>query len=581
MKIRRVSANFPEFRTVEFADDLNLVIADRTHRSSDTDSRNGLGKSTLVEIINFCLGSNLTKGQSLYRLKDLREPTFRLALEIQGSELEVSRALDRPNEVTITGPIPSGLDVQIDHNRLVHVRMNEWKRFLGAAVFALDEYADVAYSPTFRSLFAYFARSGRGAFVSPFQSVAQQRAWNVQVNNAYLLGLNWRLASRWQTLKDDETVLKTLTDRAPRSVARFRGSLGELETERVRVAAQVADMRSAIAEFRVLPQYRDVQQRLDLLTSQIKEAMSEVTLNQNMIDLYSQRLEEESEVDVAAVIALYDEVGITLPDLIRRSVDEVAVFHREISQNRRAYLEAETSRLHGLVTARRAELDQLEAARQEALRLLASGGALDDLTQLQERFAQLSGQLEALNTRTEELRMFEAGKENLKIERQQLKQQAMIDHYERRPQWSDVIANFARITQELYGEPGDLVIDVTNNGYAFEVRLERGSSHGVGNMGIFAYDLAVSQAWAARQRSPGVLIHDSAIFEGVDERQVAVALNMAATEATNRGFQYIALINSDSLPFGELERRGFKVDDYLSIRLTDDDPAGSLFGHRF
>jgi len=580
--LRRVSASFPEFRTVEFGDGFNVVIADRTQESADTDSRNGLGKSSLVEIVNFCLGSNLGKGQSLHRLRDSgKEWTFNLQMQVGGHELEVLRALDHPSEVELKGEALPGIDGRRGLGGSLHVRVAEWKRYLGIASFGIDETGLGPHSPTFRSLFGFFARSGRGAFVDPFHVVPQQKTWTVQVNNAFLLGLNWRLAARWQALKDDEAVLKTLIDHPSGAVERYRGSLGELESERVRLSAQVSDLRQAISEFRVLPQYGDLQRRLDVATTQIKDAMSEVTLNDNLINLYSHRLQEESEVDTASVISLYEEVGVSLPELVRRSVEEVVTFHRDISQNRRSYLEAEIGRLRGLVTARRAELDQLEAGRQELLRQLQSGGALDDLTELQARFSQLSGQLEALGARADEIRRLEAGKENLKIERQQLRQQALVDHYERRPQWTEAIANFARTTQELYGEPGDLVIEVTNTGYSFEVKLERGSSHGVGNMGIFAYDMAISQSWAGRPNNPGMLIHDSAIFEGVDERQVAAAFLLAEKESRQRGFQYIALINSDTLPANELLQRGFDVEKYLSIRLTDADPSGSLFGRRF
>jgi uncharacterized protein YydD (DUF2326 family) len=55
--IRKVSANQSSFRTVEFNPGFNIVIAERTKESTRKDSRNGLGKTTLVEIIDFCLGS--------------------------------------------------------------------------------------------------------------------------------------------------------------------------------------------------------------------------------------------------------------------------------------------------------------------------------------------------------------------------------------------------------------------------------------------------------------------------------------------------------------------------------------------
>ncbi len=60
--ISAVRANKPTFRTVRFQPGLNLILAERTKESTRKDSRNGLGKSTVLEIVQFCLGARATKG---------------------------------------------------------------------------------------------------------------------------------------------------------------------------------------------------------------------------------------------------------------------------------------------------------------------------------------------------------------------------------------------------------------------------------------------------------------------------------------------------------------------------------------
>ena len=66
--IHRITANKSSFHPVEFTPGLNVVLADRTDTSTQKDTRNGLGKSTLIDIIDFCLGSNVrTRSRPLYR----------------------------------------------------------------------------------------------------------------------------------------------------------------------------------------------------------------------------------------------------------------------------------------------------------------------------------------------------------------------------------------------------------------------------------------------------------------------------------------------------------------------------------
>ena len=81
---------------------------------------------------------------------------------------------------------------------------------------------------------------------------------------------------------------------------------------------------------------------------------------------------------------------------------------------------------------------------------------------------------------------------------------------------------------------------------------------------------------------PGFLIHDSTIFDGVDERQIAKALELAASEAQSKGFQYICTLNSDVVPFNDFsEKFRNEFDRFACIKLTDSTEDGGLLGIRF
>jgi uncharacterized protein YydD (DUF2326 family) len=86
--------------------------------------------------------------------------------------------------------------------------------------------------------------------------------------------------------------------------------------------------------------------------------------------------------------------------------------------------------------------------------------------------------------------------------------------------------------------------------------------------------------WADRSPSPKFLIHDSTIFDGVDERQRALALQMAAEESEEYGFQYICTLNSDYIPRNEFPA-DFDLRSAVKLELTDRDSSGSLLGVSF
>ena len=79
---------------------------------------------------------------------------------------------------------------------------------------------------------------------------------------------------------------------------------------------------------------------------------------------------------------------------------------------------------------------------------------------------------------------------------------------------------------------------------------------------------------------PCFLFHDSHLFDGVDERQVAKALQLGAIMAEQLGFQYIVTMNEDALP-AELPK-DFDLEQYIvPTPLTDATEDGGLFGIRF
>jgi uncharacterized protein YydD (DUF2326 family) len=99
-------------------------------------------------------------------------------------------------------------------------------------------------------------------------------------------------------------------------------------------------------------------------------------------------------------------------------------------------------------------------------------------------------------------------------------------------------------------------------------------------MQIFCFDMMLMQLCWERQTGPGFLVHDSHLFDGVDERQVAKALQIGEKAARDLNFQYIVTMNSDVLPRELLA--DFNLDQYiLPVRLTDANETGGLFGIRF
>ena len=93
--ISSVRSNMPSFKAVEFTPGFNVILADRTKESTRGDSRNGLGKTTLFEVVHFCLGAGTRRNRGLL-VAPLKGWTFTLELQIEDRSLAVTRSTDQP-----------------------------------------------------------------------------------------------------------------------------------------------------------------------------------------------------------------------------------------------------------------------------------------------------------------------------------------------------------------------------------------------------------------------------------------------------------------------------------------------------
>ena len=515
--IRAVRCDQPSFRTVTFKNGFNVVLADKTTTSSDKDTRNGAGKSLLIEIIHFCLGASVS---TVLKADALKGWTFTADIMLGGNLLEVSRNTTKNRFVTLVGDF-SDWTLRPNFNaetRQFEMHVDNWTTQLGELAFDIPtDIQKQTYMPGFRNLISYFIRRSRDAFSSPFENHKKTAEGEKQIYNAFLLGLNWDFARQFQMLKDRKKMLLTLRIAAKSGLVEgFFGSIGELQAEKVRLEDISARTKANLDSFRVHEQYAEIEQQANALTGAIHALSNQNVADHEILALYETNMKSEAEPSLSDVEAVYQEAGVVFPSGIRRRFDEVTAFHRQLTDNRRQFLAAEVDRLRHDIQARTDRIKETTRQRAEYLTILSTYGALEEYTQLQQQHLQILNSIKEIDTRIKNLRSFENGMSNLKIEQENLLQAARRDLSEREPIWREAVRLFNANSEALYEAPGRLAIDVKETGYDFRVEIERAKSEGIESMKIFCYDLMLAQLWASKPISPRVLIHDSTLYDGVD-----------------------------------------------------------------
>lgn len=581
--IHSVSANQPSFHTVSFTSGLNVILAERSEASSEKDTRNGVGKSTLIEIIDFCLGSGSTKGKGLL-IEPLEHWAFTLELTLAGNQVKVTRSTANPNRIVIDGPTNGWIE-QPDRDKgsgEMVFKVDRWRQMLGWALFGLPRSTDsLPYKPSFRSLVSYFVRRGPDAYTSPFRHFRQQKTWDIQLHTGYLLGMNWEYAARWQGLKDQEEGVKAI-EKAIKTGAMEGaiGTVGELETQRIQLEQQIANAKEALETFKVHPQYESLQQDADRLTRKIHDFVNGNVNDRRKLARYHDSIKDEKPPAALSLERLYEESGLVFPEAVQRTLDEARAFHSQIVVNRRDFLEAEIKRLQRYVEDRESQIKDLVDQRAVVMQVLQTHGALQEMTRLQELHLTLQGTLDRIIARLKEMKNLKTTKRDVKVSKAELVKTAEQDHEQRRDCWSAAVRLFNEHSQALYKSAGKLIIDVGDTGYKYKVDIARSGSEGIEKMKIFCFDLAVLQLQMQTRTGIDFIIHDTLMYDSVDARQRALAFERAHEVCETLGAQYICTINSDMVPRNDFSE-GFDFDKYVRLTLTDATPSGSLLGMRF
>ncbi len=226
--------------------------------------------------------------------------------------------------------------------------------------------------------------------------------------------------------------------------------------------------------------------------------------------------------------------------------------------------------------------EALDTERSEILRFLDGSGALEDFTALQERLATLAVEAAALRERFNAAEILEGSKTELESDRINLKRRLQEDHHARQSQLDKAILFIGAAISDLYGDrTGEFVVAAKDGGPVFEITIQGDRGGGISQIEIFCLDLALMSLTAEANRGPRFLIHDSHLFDGVDERQVSKALQLGKATADRIGGQYLVTMNSDIFDRLPLPPTFDRAAIVSSTRLSDDGEAGGLFGFRF
>ncbi|MER8639188.1 DUF2326 domain-containing protein [Mesorhizobium sp. M1365] len=559
---------------------MNVVLADRGKDSDENESTNGLGKTTLLRIVQFCLGSDIARDRVLTH-PDLANTTFGIDLVIDGETLSVRRNTTSADVIYASGDFvqSAGLERDVEPDGFAAIDLDIFRNSLSRLLLDSKGDAFTKAFPSFRDLSYYFIRIGKDAYVDPQTAYRNQSGPSKRISVSYLLDLNWPVQRELQELTKARTsVQSALTALGDAADASGDRSIGDLEAERVVLEKMLKERQGEVENFNLRSDYHDLESKLFEVDRTLHELVNANYSDRRLLKYYEDSASEAPLFDAAAPISILMDAGAIFKTEALRSLEDVSLFHKQLYQNRTQFLADEIRRLRAQVNSRNALIADETKQKSSVMRVLSSSGALETLIEIQRKSTEIGASLEALKARIDERKRFDRRKDQLTAEIAASRSLLKRDLEDRREGIDEAIVLFAEYSAFLYGVAGKLGVDVSNSGYRFTFTIDRQGSDGVDQMVVFCFDLVVATLRARRGARFLSLVHDSTLFADVDPRQYGLALQLAAKTSASEGFQYICCLNAGALPTAQLGE--LTLEDYVRLRLTDDNEAGRLLGRR-
>lgn len=570
MRLIELSANQETFRTVRFNETGLTLVVGRKSDPADTSrehSTNGVGKSLLLYLVSFCLGSKANS-----ELKDkLPDWEFTLAFEMDGERHAVTRSTETQNAVTLDG------------ERLTLTQYTD--EVLGRQLFSLGQ--PRMKFLTFRSLIGLFLRVGKPAYMAEDQIAHRETDYQKQLRGCYLLGLDETLADKKRELKEELDHLERLrkqfkTDTLLKDY--FQGDR-DVALELDDLDEQIETLQGQASDFQVAENYEQVAAEAEETRRKWQRARNELNSLESSLRQIEASLTEQPDVTTDDVRRVYETAQVDLPEAVQRRLDEVTAFHNDLVESRSRRLTSEKHNIERRIEGLRTEIAALDEKKDLYYQFLGSHGALQEYEALHNRLTDCKRRADRLH---EFQRMEQDCQERSQQNKLQMSQENIraTEFLKAATTLTDEINDrFRSMARRIWPKHICGLVVHNNEGenkvrFDIDARIQGDASDGIGETKIFCFDMTV--LLGRMNHKMQFVMHDSRLYHGIDPRQRAELFRIADELSREHGCQYIASLNDDNLTAMQEIMDPSEFDSVFSshtvLELTDDSDEGKLLG---
>jgi uncharacterized protein YydD (DUF2326 family) len=569
MQLIKLSANKSSFKTVHFKNEtgLNFIVATQKNPegSEKGETFNGVGKSLIVALTHFCLGSS--KKDSF---KDNLEGwVFSLTFKIGRTIYTSERSTDLQNKIKLNEK---------------ELGIKSFNKRLESLLFDIPE--DISQL-SFRSLLPFFIRPKRASYTSFKNPNAIKNDFQVEITNAFLLGLDVSLVEEKFKLRGEKErirkLVKELSD--DKLLKEFFIGKKDVSLAQQELEEQIIALEADLKNFKVAEDYYEIKNQADQIKNDIDRLQNNTVLIQNQVENIEESRKITPDIKKENIERIYKEATVIINDETVKTLSELEKFYEHLSKSREKRLLEQKNKLQKDLSEKSTLIKSLKGELDSKLKYLDAHQALDI-------FVKLTNQLSDLKTKHENIARYdtlisEYRNSKLEIEKKFIEATKTSDLY-----LSDVkdfiksITDFFRELSKRFYPRSAAGITIYNNigdnqiRFDIDAKIEADQSDGINNIKIFCYDLTVLLKGSGHHLN--FLFHDSRLLSDTDPRQTSEVFKTLSEYIQTSNKQYILTLNQNQLDevkkyLSEDEYKSI-IEDNICLKLKDQSAGDKLLG---
>ena len=407
MKLSKIYTNLPQyFKPIKFNDGLNIIFGKVKKIEDDKRDSHNLGKSLLVDVIDFCLLKRITSEHFTKKLpEELSEIEFYLEIFLAKEKfLTIKREIKNNTKICFKESSNSDQDLTKTHKE-------EWDQFelpLDRSVQYLDGELNLqAIKPfDYRKGISYFLRKQKD-YDNVFQvekfSLGKHIVWKPYIGK--ILGFTPEIIEKKYNYDND-------IEKRNDELEQLKNELGQPEEslDKLRARREAEDQRIGYLEGQ-LDSFDFKEQDLQISEDELQKIDEEIAYVNNEIYNFNSDLNEikksldrDISFKIENVRKIFEEIGLCFQNQILKEYRDLENFNRSLTRDRSSRLREEKDKIEKRLMSLKESLEVLNNKKISKLDIIREHDSFKKYKKMQSKLVKYKSDLQKLD---DDLKKFE------------------------------------------------------------------------------------------------------------------------------------------------------------------------------